>query len=818
MTHQSRRHALRAAARTAYRNGWMPLPVPARSKNPNRKGWQDERLTDEEIDAHFASDELNLGVLLGEPSNGLTDVDLDCPEAVAVAAVLLPPTGAVFGRPARPSSHWLYCVAGELTTRKHQDPLAGGERAMLVELRFTGTQTLFPPSIHPSGELIAWDRDDLPAQVAAAELRQAVDSVAAATLLARHWPTGSRHDAALALAGGLLRAGWATDEIEQFLTAIALAAGDDDLRDRLKAILSSVDAIRAGNPTTGWPRLVRLIDDRIVSRVREWLGIHGRSGAASNSSYEEFTSTSAETPEQAARAIPVPPFPLEVFPPRFRQYIERGAASVGCPPDLVAVPFLGYAAAAIGKTRVIRIKRGWVQRPILWMGVVAVSGDGKSPADSYARAALDELQARADERYQEQLERYKLALAQWKDSDRKPRGEEPAPPLYEHWYSTDATVESLAPMLRHNTGLALACDELVAWARGCNQFKKGGNDRQKYLEIWNGRPLKVDRKTQGVIFVKEPVLCIVGGIQPERLREMTNEASVHDGLLPRYLWAYPDVPLSEWSWEESEVDDLPWMIDLFARLRKSVNPLGPLVLRPDPEAKALWKQWYDALKQRKADLPPLAREVASKLPAQLARLWLVLEALWNSEGTSSVASAARLADAIALVDYFGAHHRRVMVHFGTTAPEIETGLTGKVRSILAQVGPNTDGWLSRTELWNRLNRNGTAEALDAALAQLSVAGLIECREVATGTKTRTEWRLIRTNSSYEVDEEFDDWEDVEPADTPRKGNTSNNSYEEFTQERAVRVCYACKRTRFYPDGVCTTCHPRDWIKVTGGAS
>jgi hypothetical protein len=34
----------------------------------------------------------------------------------------------------------------------------------------------------------------------------------------------------------------------------------------------------------------------------------------------------------------------------------------------------------------------------------------------------------------------------------------------------------------------------------------------------------------------------------------------------------------------------------------------------------------------------------------------------------------------------------------------------------------------------------------------------------------------------------------------------------------VKVCYACKGNRFYTDDVCMTCHPRDWLKQTAGAS
>ncbi len=48
-----------------------------------------------------------------------------------------------------------------------------------------------------------------PKVVSGDELLARVGKIAAASILARHWPEeGGRHDAALALAGGLLRLGW----------------------------------------------------------------------------------------------------------------------------------------------------------------------------------------------------------------------------------------------------------------------------------------------------------------------------------------------------------------------------------------------------------------------------------------------------------------------------------------------------------------------------------------------------------------------------------------------------------------------------------
>jgi hypothetical protein len=84
-----------------------PIPVPPRSKEPNRPGWPDLRPTQADLAALFCDAHSNIGILLGEPSGNLADVDLDCPEAVAAARGLLPHTGWVSGRySSRYSHHW----------------------------------------------------------------------------------------------------------------------------------------------------------------------------------------------------------------------------------------------------------------------------------------------------------------------------------------------------------------------------------------------------------------------------------------------------------------------------------------------------------------------------------------------------------------------------------------------------------------------------------------------------------------------------------------------------------------------------------------
>jgi putative DNA primase/helicase len=171
-----------------YQNrGWCPIPIPARAKAPTMPGWQKLRPVQEDLGRLFRG-QTNIGIVLGAPSGGLVDIDLDCPETVAMADDLLPVTPATFGRASKPRSHRLYRCP-DARTRKFPDPVNG---AMLVEIRGDGgLQTVFPPSVHPSGEAVAWEGEGDPAEIAAADLSAAVGRLAAAALIARHVPDGA---------------------------------------------------------------------------------------------------------------------------------------------------------------------------------------------------------------------------------------------------------------------------------------------------------------------------------------------------------------------------------------------------------------------------------------------------------------------------------------------------------------------------------------------------------------------------------------------------------------------------------------------------
>lgn len=253
--------------------GWAPVPLPARSKNPGFNNWESFVVTENALESTFPPTR-NVGLILGEPSHGLVDVDLDSAESRALAPLILEPTEMIHGHTQKPSSHWWY-VADPIpaATVRRRDV----DGATLCELRSTGGQTIVPPSIHPDGPAIVWERDGEPAMVDGRIIAAQVDRLAAASLLARHWPAqGSRHDLALAVSGALLRHGWDTGAVESFVSAVIRVAGDTEAFDRERAIRDTARAVRGGKHTTGIPTMVDIIGQRVVDRFCDWLGIGER--------------------------------------------------------------------------------------------------------------------------------------------------------------------------------------------------------------------------------------------------------------------------------------------------------------------------------------------------------------------------------------------------------------------------------------------------------------------------------------------------------------------------------------------------------------
>ncbi len=260
-------------ARDYIKQGWAVIPIPHGRKTPLIREWPKLRITQANAHEHFDGQPQNIGVILGEPSGHLIDIDLDCREAVMLAPQFLPPTPSRFGRASKPQSHYLYI--SEIKQAKYKSP----DGKMLLELRSDGGQTIFPGSVH-SNESVEWTSEGPPARVTPHDISKVVGKLAACSLLAQVWNVGSRHDLALSLSGGFSRANWTEDEAIKFIVSAAETAGDDELEDREQAVRDTFQKKDIGN-VKGWPSVAEIIGDKTVQRMRDFLSIAAKDGEPS---------------------------------------------------------------------------------------------------------------------------------------------------------------------------------------------------------------------------------------------------------------------------------------------------------------------------------------------------------------------------------------------------------------------------------------------------------------------------------------------------------------------------------------------------------
>jgi hypothetical protein len=482
---------------------------------------------------------------------------------------------------------------------------------------------------------------------------------------------------------------------------------------------------------------------------------------------------------------PAPVWPDGKLPPAFERYVAAAARSIGVPPEMIAVPLLVTAGAMIGNRVHIILKRGFVQYPTLFAAVIAEPGSAKTPAMLAAQWPMSQLQRENVELYKQQLAEYEVELEAYLAKPKDERGTKPAKPALQHLYSSDLTLEALVGMLSNSPGVAILRDEILSWVTSLDQYRGGkGSDRQQYLSLWSGSPIKSDRAGRETIYAANPVACVFGGIQPDALTGLHDPNGRRDGWIERLLLFFPEVRPTGWTDDELDPQLAEPLVDAFRRLRNggrgdSAQPLG---VQLSSGAKAVWREWYDDNEATTDVTRGLRRGFYSKLPNQVARLALILHTIWNLDDPLRMVSRERMQDAIDLGEFFRSHLDRVLPLIGDSSRDESVGLPGRIIRILRKESLDTsEGWIRRGVLLNRL-RNVSADTLSEALSELQDEDRVESRPVQTATKPAEEWR-IKPQTPF-GNSDYSDYS-VQSGDSPNNPNSPQRRYDHSEDDDVV---------------------------------
>jgi hypothetical protein len=236
---------------------WAPIPLQRDTTIPE-DGWANLQLTEENVGGHVR-DGCNIGVVLGKPSGGLTELRLSTEGACIAAELLAPISGSRFRQEGEEySTSLLYSTSlaygrgeNQPSTVTYSDPIDG---EVLVEIRIKDTFTVLPPSV-VAGIPLQWDEAQhelwgMP-ETPDAALIEAAKLIAAVAILAKHWPAPSPDVAAKIKAVEEAEAeAIAADEACTKLAAeparaLALAMAKDATAEQKAAARAAYEAVKA---------------------------------------------------------------------------------------------------------------------------------------------------------------------------------------------------------------------------------------------------------------------------------------------------------------------------------------------------------------------------------------------------------------------------------------------------------------------------------------------------------------------------------------------------------------------------------------------
>ncbi len=434
------------------------------------------------------------------------------------------------------------------------------------------------------------------------------------------------------------------------------------------------------------------------------------------------------TPNDSFRLEPDPGVPLHAFPPAIAAWLETIAAETRVPAVMTALPFLAFTGAAIGSQLRLEVGPGWFERPALWVALITLTGIGKTPAIAATRQPFDRL-------HHEAWIQWRTELAAW-NSAPEPRADRPG---FNRLFTTSATLASLTTALADSTGLCLLRDELYGLVRAMD--RRGGEDRQHFLTLWSSEPL-LPTRPDAASYVPNPVVSIVGGLQPMLLPKIRRKEQ--DGFLERFLLAFVAGIVPQWSETPSAPPDREAVLALLRPLRaipsSQGDPYGRTVTRT-PDAAAIWAEWFAGNIDQTLGAALIPGGFYRKMPSHLARIALILHALWNPHDPTVPLTGETMRGAIDLVEYFRVHLHRSIPLIGERhtlrSPFVSLG----ARIIRVLGGATEDeGWLTHSNLLVALGRPDTAD-FNNLMEGLVEKTVIETRTIGTAGRSATAYRI-----------------------------------------------------------------------------
>lgn len=373
----------------------------------------------------------------------------------------------------------------------------------------------------------------------------------------------------------------------------------------------------------------------------------------------------SEIIEQKARIKKSIDFPIEVFPKPFQKYMLDCAETLNSSIDYMGCSLLWSLSVIVGNSAMIRIKNDWKERPVLWFALVGKAGVGKTHSIERIIRPLRKENGRMVRRYRKELDKFEY----YQNLSKKEQSQvdEVKKPSKEQFIVGDATIEALAQLHQESANsVGIFRDELAGWILDMNKYREG-SDQQTWLGTWSGEPIVSNRvKASSNVYVGQPFLPILGGIQPSILSTFYTDDNTASGFTDRILLSYPDYDVQPYNDKEMDLNTVEWydnvMTNFYRNMKANVTKNEDGDVEYDeytwtPEGKKEWKRVMEKIYDMETsdDTNEYIKSILAKIKPYIARFALLLHIFKIANGEEhqdSEISENTVIDAEKLGDYF----------------------------------------------------------------------------------------------------------------------------------------------------------------------
>jgi hypothetical protein len=335
------------------------------------------------------------------------------------------------------------------------------------------------------------------------------------------------------------------------------------------------------------------------------------------------------------------PFPIDSFPPLFRDLAKDLNTSLRFPIDYTATAILTAVSTAIGTTAKVQVKGNWYEYASVFTCIIGSAGANKTHPIKLIFEPIREIDKRRHDEFEAKYNEYinygKLTKVE----------KELIPtvhlPILDKSVLTNFTPEVLNKRLSENLrGCTIVSDEMATFFEGMNQYSKG-DQVSVYLSFWSNQATTIDRIGNPIpLFISNPYLSVIGGLQPRMLSSAFPVQKLNNGFFQRFLYAFPESslkqPISDIENDENLYSRYKDFIQSYMNSYSAYEVGGKIesrILRWTPEAKTFFYKWQsENCELVDENQNTIKGEIATKYDNHFIRLALLLQLMFDPQSES----------------------------------------------------------------------------------------------------------------------------------------------------------------------------------------